>query len=176
MTTSPVFLELERGLADALRLHLLPERPRAEEAAFVFAQQVGGRDDELVLRGVDLELLAPDDFSLRSIHALELRDSTRARVIKRAHDLAATLVELHSHPFPYPAEFSPTDRSGLDEVVPHVRWRLRGRPYVAIVAAPDSFDALVWRGPNDARPETLAGLRVGEQSLAPTGLSAGHWR
>jgi proteasome lid subunit RPN8/RPN11 len=170
-----VLLEMERILWDALLHHLLPPHPRAEEAAFVFACPTGGAAGQTVLRVVDHAFVAPDGFALRSLHAIELSDETRARVIKRAHDLSASLVEFHSHPFPYPAEFSPTDRAGLAEVVPHVRWRLKGRPYVAVVVAPDTFDSLVWSEADSTRPDGVAAIRLGTELLAPTGLSEGRW-
>lgn len=176
MTPRPVFLELERDLWDALERHLLPPRPRAEEAAFMFVQPAAAPRTEMVLRAVAHELVAADGFELRSLRAIELSDATRGRVIKRAHDLSSSVVELHSHPFPYPAEFSGSDRAGLEELVPHIRWRLKSRPYVAIVVAPDSFDALVWAEPDDPRPRTLAGVRVGADCLKPTGLSEPIWR
>jgi hypothetical protein len=177
MNLQPVFLELERALWCALELHLLPAGPQAEEAAFLFVKPAGDDSSrETVLRPVDHELVAPEGFDLRSLHAIELSAATRARVIKRAHDLSASLVEFHSHPFPYKAEFSGSDRAGLKELVPHVRWRLKGRPYVAIVVAPKSFDALVWTGPDPALPRTLAGIRLGEDVLNPTGRSERTWR
>jgi hypothetical protein len=172
----PVFLELERDVWDALELHLLPPRPRAEEAAFVFARPIAAAVGETLLRAVDHEFVTPDGFDHRSLHSIELSDVTRGRVIKRAHDLSASLVEIHSHPFPYPAEFSGSDRAGLEELVPHMRWRLKDRPYVAIVVAPGSFDALVWAEPGDALPTTLAGIRAGAECLKPTGRSEPSWR
>lgn len=176
MSPQQVFLELERGLWSALELHLLPAEAEAEEAAFLFARPVAAGVGETVLTVVDHELVAPEHFEFQSLHHIELSQATRARVIKRAHDLSATLVELHSHPFPYPAEFSGSDRAGLEELVPHVRWRLKGRPYVAVVVAPGSLDALVWTDTGAALPRTLAGVRAGDQLLTPTGRSERTWR
>ena len=59
---------------------------------------------------------------------------------------------------------------GLGDWVPHVRWRLPGRPYAALVFGDDSFDGLVWTGEtSEAGP--VAGLRVADEMLEPTGLS-----
>src|SRR6185503_2355133 len=131
---------------------------------------------ETVLQCAEHELVAPDGFAFRSLYGFELTDATRGRIIKRAHDLCSTIVEFHSHPFPCQAKFSLSDRAGLEEVAPHVRWRLRGKPYVAVVVAPTSFDALVWAGEMSAPPRTLDGIRVGTNCLRPTGLSEQHWR
>lgn len=103
-----------------------------------------------------------------------MADRTRAALIKRAHDLDASLVELHSHPGPWPAAFSYADRMGLRETVPHMWWRLKKRPYLAFVVASSSFDALVWLdGPK--MPRRLDGLVVGERFLRPTNFSLRGW-
>jgi len=100
-----------------------------------------------------------------------LTDGALARVIKTAWDDNAALVEFHSHTNPrFPAAFSPSDLDGLEEMLPHVWWRLRGRPYVAVVVSPDGFDALVWRTSPDV-PEPLETLTVGETGHAPTGIT-----
>lgn len=50
--------------------------------------------------------------------------------------------------------------------MPHVRWRLHGRPYASIVTAGDTFDALAWVE-DAARPEQVERLEVdGEVHLA----------
>jgi hypothetical protein len=71
-------------------------------------------------------------------------EGLRADVIKWAWDKNACLVEAHSHRAGSLASFSPSDIWGLDEWVPRIWWRLRGRPYAAIVFAGQSFDALAW--------------------------------
>jgi hypothetical protein len=68
----------------------------------------------------------------------------RARVIKLAHERNAILLEVHSHPSGQPACFSPADIFGLVEFVPHIRWRLKGKPYAALVFGRNSVDGLAW--------------------------------
>src|SRR5712692_5849466 len=126
-----------------LKSHLLPPKRRLEEAAFVFTLPVI-RQGDLSFRFLDWFPIEPDAFLHRSSAHLELRDEIRPRVIKRAHDLGASLVEFHSHLSSRPPQFSPSDIAGFEEFVPHVRWRLNGRPYLAIVMASGGFDALVW--------------------------------
>ena len=108
-----------------------------------------------------------------SLHA-SLTDETRGRLIKRAHDLDASLVEFHSHLAEWPASFSESDRAGLDEFVPHVRWRLKGKPYMAVVVAPTSFDALAWVSASK-NPEEVHGILVGGTLHRPTGLTLKEW-
>ena len=86
-----------------------------------------------------------------------------------AWDKKLALGEFHSHPGGlWRAQFSASDIYGLDEFVPHVRWRLRGQPYFAIVVAPSDFDALIWRTP---QAEALKEFQVGDRVLTPTGLT-----
>lgn len=169
-----VSLQMARSQYEALRQHLLPggrpEEP-AEEAAFGFARAVTTQS-ETRMSIIEWHPVAGRGFAHQSGFHLELADETRAYVIKRAHDLQCSLVEFHSHPGAWPAQFSASDFLGLEEFVPHVWWRLRGRPYVAIVVAPSGFDGLAWtEAPHKAVP--LTAIDVGGQLLRPTGLS---WR
>src|SRR5690348_6792204 len=111
--------------------HLLQSGSGCEEAAFVFAQTQSG-DDGLTFHAVDMVLLAEEWFVARSPFYLELTDACRALVIKRAHDLKASLIEFHSHPAAATASFSWSDLDGFDQFVPHVSLRLKGRPYAAV--------------------------------------------
>ena len=88
-----------------------------------------------------------------------------------AWDKQAALVDFHSHMSDvYPAQFSPSDLYGFRDWVPHVWWRLKGKPVLAVVVSPSSFDSLVWRAsPND--PEVLTTLHVGGDAKSPTGLT-----
>ena len=89
-----------------------------------------------------------------------------------AHDLGASIIEAHSHPYAYEhaAAFSTFDLGCLADVVPHVMWRLPGRPYVAMVFAPAGFDGLAWD--RDPRAASCAPwLAVDDQLLDPTGFT-----
>jgi hypothetical protein len=157
----------------ALMKHLLPVRPKAEEAAFVFgrARQAGA---ETEFQFLDVHLVPPSEFNYRSLYGIELTDGCRAAVIGRAHDLNASLLEFHSHPQAAAVEFSQSDRSGFAEFIPHVWWRLRKRPYGAVVVGPRGFDSLSWTsGPE--RPDGVLDLRVGKKLLKPTALTFVNW-
>ncbi len=168
-------LETTRHDYTALIAHLLPNAaPVREEAAFGFARPIA-RPDEARFRFVEWFLVPRDGYAAGSGVYLELSDETRAGVIKRAHDLEASLVEFHSHPFPGGACFSGFDLEGLAEFVPHVRWRLRGRPYFAFVVAPTGYDALAW-STTGVRAETLGGMAVGRRIIKPSGRSLEMWR
>jgi hypothetical protein len=161
-----ILLELPANAWSAIGAHLLPSSASCEEAAFLFAE-VAEKPDAVTLRMLEWRAVPPEGFALRSPYYLQLTDVTRAAMIKRAHDLSAALVELHSHPFQACAEFSPSDLSGLSEFVPHVRWRLRRRPYAAVVVARDSFDALAWADDQN-HAFRLTAIVAGGQELPPT--------
>lgn len=161
--------------SDRARLwtHLLPDATGNEQAAFLFctlARLNGG----LTFNAVDLALLEPSDFAAQYEDYIELTDEARIGLIKRAHHSGTCLAELHSHPGPWPATFSFSDRVGLKETVPHMRWRLKQRPYLAIVVAPSGFDALVW-SQNAAVPEPLSGIEVDGAMMTPTNNSLEGW-
>ncbi|MCG8594176.1 MAG: Mov34/MPN/PAD-1 family protein [Kiloniellales bacterium] len=153
--------------------HLLPQNTGNEQAAFLFcrtAQDNGG----IVFEAVDHALFSPSDFAAQYDDYIELTDEARIGLIKRAHHSETALAELHSHPGPWPAAFSRSDRMGLRETVPHMRWRLKHRPYLAIVVAPSGFDALVW-SQNANIPEPLAGIDVEGTLMTPTNNSLEGW-
>ena len=145
---------------------------KTEHAGFLYAR-VSGADERLVLSAEDYLLVPPDGFVRRSAYHFELREDVQRQVIKEAHTRGCCLVEAHSHPFPSPACFSETDVLGLLDWVPHVRWRLAGRPYVGLVVAPGSFDAIVF--PAGDEPAVLDSLVVGGIRLTPTGATVQTW-
>lgn len=168
------YLHLSNELYDELRVHLLPPGVRLEQAAFLFAKST--QDGATIgFNVIEVRKLWARDFDSQEAAHLELSDETRKWLIKRAHDLGCSLIEMHSHPTPWPAEFSEYDRQGLLETVPHMWWRLANRPYVAIVVAPSGIDALVWlSGPG--KPMALGALIAGTQIIKPTNRSLPKWQ
>lgn len=158
---------------DSLMAHLLPPSSNREQAAFLFATSER-RHFETRFTVVESRMLGASDFTVQQGYYIELEDDVRAGLIKRAHDLGASLIELHSHLGPDPAQFSVSDRQGLGETVPHMFWRLKKRPYLALVVTERDFDALVWI--DDPKiPRRLDTLVAGSRSLRPTNLSLGAW-
>jgi hypothetical protein len=167
-----VVIELPRALHEEVMRHLLPADAQNEEAAFLFVRDEPGA---MVRRLTFVDWIAVEraGFMYQSSGYLELADEMRPRIIKRAHDLDACIVEMHSHPYPWPAAFSSIDLAGLEEFVPHVRWRLKGKPYVAIVVAPSGFDAMAWTDPS-GNPESISGIAVAGNLIPPTGITLAH--
>ena len=154
-----VFLELQAGLKEELWAHLLQND--VEQVAIVFTT-VEAEGDTTVFVAKDFYLATPDDFEIHSEFHVELTDKARARIIKSAWDSGTSPVEFHSHPGDYwGAMFSPSDMYGFSDYVPHCRWRLRGRPYLAVVVSPAGMDALAWIG--------AAGEPVGLTAIRPAG-------
>lgn len=167
------FLKLDCGVLDDLMLHLLPPGSEQEQAVFLFVRLVR-TEHQVTFDMVEAQKLGPNDFAVQQDDYLELADETRAGLIKRAHDLDASLVELHSHPGLCPAGFSYADRLGLQATVPHMWWRLSKCPYLAIVVASSGFDALLWLD-NPKVPRPLDGILAGAYLLKPTNVSLGGW-
>jgi hypothetical protein len=161
-----VFLDLRAGLKEELWAHLLQND--TEQVAMVFAA-VEAKDDTAVFIAKDAYLATADDFEIHSEFHVELTDEARARIIKRAWDTGTSPVEFHSHPGDWRgAKFSPSDMYGFSEYVPHCRWRLRGRPYLAVVVTPVGMDALAWTGAG-GEPVSLDAIRpAGGTEISPT--------
>lgn len=165
-----VVLELPAHIKRTIWSHLLQDDEWSEAAGFAFVKHARSGPQHS-FEYIEWHAVPTEGFEIRTGHHIELTDEARATVIKRAHDLDASPVEFHSHLGPWPAEFSPSDRLGLAEFVPHVRWRLQGRPYLAVVATRTGFDGLAWIA-DSPRPVRLDCISVDGHVLRPTGLSS----
>ena len=139
---------------------------RVEEVAFFLAEPTTDG-----LRLVDVRRMQSADFDHQSAFHVGLADHVRPELIAWAWERDLCLVEAHTHVGNEPVCFSPTDVSGLAAWVPHVSWRLRGRPYAALVFGELTVDGVAWTsGVHD--PEPIASLSVdGQVSQLMTGLS-----
>jgi len=164
-----ILLNLDPAMREALWRHLLPHPDAEEEAAFLFARWTDN-DTTGTFECVQWTPLPPEGFLSRSEYHLELTDAARAAAIKQAHDLGTSLVEFHSHTGRSPARFSPSDLVGFREFVPHVWWRLKGRPYLAVVVSRSGFDGLAWTVDPRTR-RRLDAIVAGGVLLRPTALS-----
>ena len=166
-----ILLNIPNSIYEEVWAHLLANNPESESAGFMFVVPRSRDNDTHVYEHVEWYPVPPEGFVENSWYHLELTDELRANVIKRAHDLGASIVEFHSHLGPQPARFSPFDRRGLREFVPHVWWRLRKRPYFAVVVTHTDFDSLAWMmGPE--KPQHLDGIAVGDRVFQPTQLTS----
>jgi len=173
--TMKKLIALEQAQKEKLWSHLLPENPTCEKAAFIFADFTKLRNLATFIPR-EIYLATGQDFASQHTDYLELTDATRISLIKRAHKLDASIIELHSHSFPgsCAAAFSLADRKGLQEIVPQMWWRLKNKPYGAIVVAPEGFDALIWWD-NPVKPEALDGITINGTILKPTNRSLKGW-
>jgi len=158
-------LEFPRDIYRKLWEHLLPAQQCNEEAAFAFVHPT---EESSMFRLVEWYPIMPDGFAYQSSYHLELADKERAKIIKKAHDLDASIVELHSHLSIEKPAFSLSDLHGFEETVPHFLWRLKGKPYFAVVVSRYGFDGLVWF-PNSETRVQLQCIRVGEEVFRATG-------
>jgi hypothetical protein len=164
-----IILILSEHIYNKLHQHLLPKRSRLEECAFLFVEtKLYESRVEFIYK--DSYYVSDSDYVFHSGYHLELKDSIRAMLIKKAHDLNCCIVETHSHIKQEVAEFSYSDWMGFYDFVPHVQWRLKGKPYISLVFTTRNFDALVWFKDHQ-RPTTLKGIQVGNKLKVPTGKS-----
>jgi proteasome lid subunit RPN8/RPN11 len=166
-------LTLKQGTWTRLRTHLLQND--VEQVAIVFSS-TSHENGGISFNELDHILLTEKDFDFQSAYHISLTDEAQAMIIKAAWDKRSSIVEFHSHVDPgHDPRFSPSDLNGFQEFVPHVWWRLRGRPYAAIVVAERGIDSLVWTENPDI-PEPLGQMLVDGSVLSPTGNSIGSLR
>ena len=111
-----------------------------------------------------------NEYEVQTSYYVQLVDEIRPKIIKKVFDLDAAIVEIHTHIGTSEAHFSPSDLEGFKEFVPHIMWRLDGKPYAAIVVTVKDFDALIWiDNPNEEAG--LTELRVADKILTPNGIT-----
>lgn len=143
-----------------------------EEVVFLYASFA-----ENLFEVEGLEVMAGADIFRQSKVHVELADEIRPRVIKSAWNTDRCLIEAHSHGTYGNAEFSPSDLRGFREWVTHVRWRLRGRPYLALVKAGETWDALAWVNGDEPTSVDAIEITSGDgtviETVRPTNATAG---
>lgn len=157
-----VDLTIPRQIASILFGHLAAGRE--EQLAFMLARPtVGG----FVV--TDIHTVGSPGLDDQTAWHLALADDERVAVIKWAHDAGGVLVEAHVHLGGFLAGLSPYDLDSLADWVPHVWWRLRHRPYLALVFSGRTFDGLAWQTSPD-EPEQVNSLIIeGSPALMATG-------
>lgn len=104
----------------------------------------------------------------RVVDKVALEHGGRQDLLQWAHGCA--LVEAHAHRPGVAACMSGIDLDGLAAWVPHVRWRLGGAPYAALVSAGHTIDGMAWTAPS-GEAEAIAYITAGAQRLRTTGRS-----
>lgn len=149
---------------DAILGHLFPKGDRREQGGFLFC-----RFEEMTQMFDVMEWLplTGTDYASQERDYLELSDETRAGLIKKAHDMGASLVEIHCHPGQAKVAFSLADWMGFRDFVPHIRWRLAKRPYGALVYGYGCVDGFAWVD-DSKQPISISGIQVGDGFLRTT--------
>jgi hypothetical protein len=126
----------------------------------------------LVLR--DWWLVPPAGYERQGEYHVTLTDEAQNQAIRWAWKADACLVEAHSHGDLEPAKFSTSDLTGFQDWVPHLWWRLRGRPYAAIVTAARTIDAIGWIA-DPVVPEAVRRIDLDDGSHFPTTGQTIEW-
>ncbi|MFL5886711.1 MAG: hypothetical protein ACJ77M_16700 [Thermoleophilaceae bacterium] len=163
-------MTIDLGLAQRLRADLA-QRP--EEVGFFLADYNAERN-HFVLR--EWRFIEEAEVASRGTGHVVLADEMRGALIRWASSAGRVLVEAHSHGPRGIAGFSTSDLIGFQEWVPHVRWRLQGRPYAAIVLAGEHVDAMAWIDGSRA-VEPIDHIEVlGGEPIVPTGNTLEYLR
>lgn len=171
---TPVSIRMGDAEFAALRAHLVRPGSDIEEAAFLFARFHRGEADD-AFEVIEWAPVETAGFVTRSAYYLELTDATLAAAIKRAHDLDACLIEAHSHPTQERLCFSHSDVAGFEDCVPHALWRLKRRPYAAIVMGAGGFDGLAWTEGEFTARRPIASIVTPGQTVPASGRTHPRW-
>lgn len=164
-----VYIETDKSSYLNIRNFLLQDQ--SEHVVFMLANPVI-EATKITFKITDYNLI-PDLETDNSAYDLRLKEGAQAKIIKWAWDNKACLIEIHSHPFSKTsAEFSLYDHEGFEEFVPYVWWRLKGKPYLALVFGQTDYAALAWMdNPNDSI--AIEGILVDGKLLKPTNSTRG---
>jgi hypothetical protein len=128
---------------------------RLEQGAFLFAKP---EEDHLLVENA--YLIPADAWAVQLDVYLEMKDSARARVMNEARRGGWAVVDCHSHPGAGDdVWFSPSDIAGIAAFAQYAKWKLDGKPYVAMVWGEQSLDAVVWSG-SFTKAEPIRRVRI----------------
>jgi len=136
-----VVVQIDELIYKIIREYLL--KNNIEQVVFLFSKYEVSRLI-LSIEVVDYYLLEPYEYEYQSEYHVEISDACQAKIIKRAWDNRLSLGEIHSHPNSDKANFSSSDLLGFKEFVPHIWWRLKQKPYFAMVHSQSDVDAIAW--------------------------------
>lgn len=153
----------------ALRRHLF--QSKVEQGAFLFARpEMEATELRLIVE--EFYLVPPRGWEVQIEVYLQMRDSERAKIMKRARDKNLAAIDCHSHPGAGgDVWFSPSDVAGITEFAQYARWKLDGKPFAAVVWAEKSIDAVIWEGDfqQAQRIDEIRVLGEPQLTLAPNG-------
>ncbi len=162
-----VSISMSVAFYNDIQQHLFPRADRREQGGFMFCRFDKYRREFQV---IEWRPLAGSDYAFQERDYLELSDKTKASLIKSAHDLQVSLIEIHSHPRQIKVAFSIADWIGFKEFVPHIRWRLGKRPYAALVFGHSCVDGFAWIDESKL-PVSIDGINIGNSFVKTTGNS-----
>ena len=150
-----------------IKKHLFPKDDRREQGGFLFSRFDEERQVFVVMEWMPLKA---SDYAFQERDYLELSDASRANLVKKAHDMQASLVEIHCHPGQVKVAFSLADWVGFRDFVPHIKWRLAKRPYAALVFGHDCVDGFAWVD-DQKFPIAVKGINTETVFHSTTGIS-----
>ncbi len=155
------------GILNRVQRHLF--QSHLEQAAFLFAT-TETEYGAVRFHVEDSYLVPASGWDVQMDVYLEMTDEERAKILKMARDRNAAIIDCHSHPHSQEdVWFSPSDLAGINQFAQYTKWKLKGRPFAALVFGETSIDGVVWQG-EFAGAEPLGALAVvGQARLIPTG-------
>ncbi len=152
-----LIVNIPKEIKKTLDRHLFQNR--LEQGSFLFPVYKES-PGEMVFDVTDQYLVPKEGWQIQSTMHLELKDTERAKIMKIARDRKCALIDCHSHvQFGRYVAFSPSDMAGITEFSGYVKWKLDGRPYIAMAFNETSVDAVGWIGAFD-NPYRVNEIRI----------------
>lgn len=152
-----VIINISENIKKKVYKHLFQNN--LEQGAFLYSLYTEDLD-KINLEVVDYYLVPRSGWQIQSGFHLELKDDERAKIMKTARDKKYALIDCHSHiNLGRQVAFSPSDKAGINEFSGYVKWKLDGRPYVAIALNETSADAIGWHG-DYSKPCRIDAIRI----------------
>lgn len=148
-----------------LQNHLLSDGD--EHAALLLCGQRQSADRVTFLVR-EVILLTDDDYLDRGALHLSIAPTTLARAAKRARLLDASVIMVHSHPFPGRVRASTLDLRTETDLCRRVLPARTGRPCAALVIGPDGVDGRIWTSEGAGHFTTISIIGETIEKIATT--------
>ena len=151
-----VLVSVARQKYRLIRAHLF--KGHKEQACFLFADtHFNGGVIHLHVESV--HFINKDKWDHQSEFNLELSEAEKVKVMLKAKKSNYDLIECHSHRSLGVANFSHSDKHGLDEFVKYVWWKLPGKIYAAVVWTENDVIGQIWL-PKNNTPLPIKEIRI----------------
>ncbi len=139
-----------------LKRHLFNDD--SEQGAFLFARRKQKRDMlDFVID--EIYFVPTDRWRFRNAGYLELEEKEKVKIMLKAREIGADVLECHSHVSSTKASFSFFDLEEMQKFIQYVWWKLPEKIYGALVWSRKDVNGVIWL-PKQYEPITIESVEV----------------